>query len=131
MTIETEAAWQADGGDWSHETGKDHQNELWVRVNLNDGTGPCRISGHPVQVEYSEGGFKAIFNPAGNPVRTKVSPRGQIDLETAQRLRHGASGDGGYITGVRIPSAQLECKTTKDNLVDIAICSSASVAACQ
>ena len=44
MTIDTDganAAWRDDGGAWSNETGKDHRGDLWVRVDLTDGT-MCR-----------------------------------------------------------------------------------------
>jgi len=128
MTIDTDGVWQDDGGAWSNETGKEHRNELWVRVNLTNGT-TCPGSGHPVHVEYSEGGFKAIFNMAGNPVRTKVSPKGQLSLDGAQRLRHGASG--GYITAVRINGTELTCGITQTNLDSINICSSENDPRCR
>ena len=130
MTIETDGTWQEEAGNWSNETDKDHHNELWVRVDLTDGT-KCKGNGHPVQVEYSAAGFKAIFNPAGNPARTKVAPKAGLDRETNQRLRHGSSGDGGYITGVRINGTLLSCNITQNNLSVINICSSGSVADCQ
>ena len=130
MTIDTDGTWQEEGGGWSNETGKDHHNELWVRVDLTDGN-TCKGNGHPVHIEYSVAGFKAILNPAGNPVRTKVAPRAGLDLETNQRLRHGNSGDGGYITGVRINGTLLSCNITQNNLRVINICSSGSVADCQ
>jgi hypothetical protein len=134
MTIDTDgtnAAWQDDGGAWSNETGKDHRGDLWVRVDLTDGT-MCRPTnpGHPVQIEYSISGFRPIFNVVGNPARTKVSPKGQLDRETNQRLRHG-SGDGGYITGVRINGTPLSCDITRDNLKAINICSSPDTDACR
>jgi hypothetical protein len=132
MTIETDdpnAAWQDEGGVWSNETGKDHRRNLWVRVDLTDGT-MCRATGpgHPVQIEYSIAGFQPIFNVVGNPARTKVSPKGQLDRETNQRLRHG---DGGHITGVRINGTLLTCNITRDNLKAINICSSPDTAVCQ
>lgn len=143
MTIDTDpsAEWQADGGGWKNATGKDrnHKGTFWVRVDLRDGT-TCKDSGHPVHVEYSAGGFKAIFTPAGNPPYTKVEPRGQdqLDLQTNQRLGHGSSADGGYITGVRINGSYIKvtgtndvCPITKDNLTSVSICSSATVAKCQ
>ena len=128
MTIDTAGTWQEEGGAWSNETGKDHKGDLWVRVNLTDGTA-CRGSGRPVHVEYSVGGFKAIFTVAGNPARTKVSPRGQLNLDGTHRLRHGASG--GFITGVNINGVALTCNITQNNLDAINICSSADVGECQ
>jgi hypothetical protein len=129
MTIEIEdGAWQEDGGAWSYESGKDHKGELWVRVDLTSG-GPCKGTGHPVRVDYSEQGFQAIFNVVGNPARTKVSPKGQLTADGTQRLRHGASG--GYITGVHIGGSQLTCDITQTNLSAISICSSADVEKCQ
>lgn len=129
MTIEIEdGAWQEDGGAWSYESGKDHKGDLWVRVDLTSGD-PCKGTGHPVRVDYSEQSFQAIFNVVGNPARTKVSPRGQLTAESTQRLRHGASG--GFITGVRIGNSQLTCNITQTNLSAINICSSADVEKCQ
>ena len=128
MVIDTDGAWQEDGGAWSNETGKDHKGDLWVRVNLQGGT-KCAGSGRPVHVEYSVGGFNAIFNVAGNPARTKVSPKGQLVADGAQRLRHGAAG--GYITGVRIGGTALSCGITQNNLEAINICSSRDVTDCQ
>ena len=128
MTIDTAGEWQDDGGAWSNETGKDHRGDLWVRVNLTDGT-TCKGTGRPVHVEYSVGGFKAIFNVAGNPARTKVSPKGQLAADGTHRLRHGESG--GHITGVRITGAELTCNITANNLDAINICSSADVEQCQ
>ena len=127
----SDAEWQDDsGGAWTNETGKDHRGELWVRVDLTDGT-PCMGSGHPVQVDYSVGGFKAMFNVVGNPARTKVSPKGQLEKETNQRLRHGTAGDGGYVTGVKINGQDLTCNITRDNLVSINICSSQDDTKCR
>jgi hypothetical protein len=130
MTIDTDGTWQADGGAWSNETGKDHHNDLWVRVNLTNGT-TCKGSGHPVHIEYSVNGFNAIFNVVGNPARTKVAPRNGLVFETNHRLRHGTQADGGYITGVRINGSLLTCDITQNNLDVINICSSASSADCQ
>ena len=128
MTIDTAGEWQDDGGAWTNETGKDHKGDLWVRVNLTGGT-TCKGTGRPVHVEYSAGGFKAIFNVAGNPARTKVSPKGQLTPDGTHRLRHGASD--GYITAVRINGTALSCDITQNNLDAINICSSADVGDCQ
>jgi len=131
MTIEGGGAWQEDGGTWSYETGNDHQNNLWVRVDLTDGA-PCKGTGHPVRVEYSVQGFQAIFTVAGGATpKTKVAPRAGLNRETPQRLRHGSQGDGGHITAVRIGANQLSCNITQNNLGAINICSSANVPACQ
>jgi hypothetical protein len=130
MTIDTEdGTWQADGGAWSNETvKKEHKGELWVRVNLTSGT-TCKGSGHPVQIEYSDVGFKAMFNVVGNPPRTKVGPKGQLDRDGDKRLKHGASGE--YITGVKINGSALNCDITQNNLDVINICSSAANKECQ
>jgi hypothetical protein len=131
MTIDTEdGTWQDEGGAWSNETvKKEHKGDFWVRVTLTDGTDACEGQGHPVHVEYSAGGFKAIFTVAGNPARTKVSPRGQLTKETDQRLSHGASG--GYITGVRINGSLLSCNITATNLDAVRICSSPEAKDCK
>lgn len=129
MTIETSGEWKDDGGAWSNETGKKgHKGDLWVRVDRANAPS-CMGTGRPVHIEYSAGGFQAIFNVAGNPARTKVSPKGQLTKETNQLLRHGSSG--GYITGVRINGTALTCDITQTNLKVINICSSADVADCQ
>lgn len=128
MTIETDGEWKDEGGAWSNETGKEHKGDLWVRVNLTDGTS-CKGTGRPVHIEYSAGGFNAIFNVAGNPARTKVSPKGQLTRETDKRLSHGSSGE--FITGVRINGNTLTCNITQNNLDVIKICSSPDTADCQ
>ena len=130
MTIDTEdGTWQADGGTWSNETvKKDNKGELWVRVNLTNGT-TCKGSGHPVHVEYSAGGFKAMFNVVGNPARTKVGPKNQLDPDGDKRLKHGLSGE--YITGVKINGSTLNCDITPSNLDVINICSSPDRKDCQ
>jgi len=135
MTIDTrDGEWQAAGGGWKNVTGKDFENkkELWVRVDLKDGT--CKGSGHPVQVEYSVGGFKAIFSIAGGKKpQTIASPRGRgkLERETGQRLRHGKSGDGGYIERVKISGTTFSCNITEDNLKAVNICSSPDVSECK
>ena len=130
MTIDTEdATWQDEGGAWSNETGKkEHKGDFWVRVDLTDGNS-CKGTGRPVQIEYSAGGFKALFNVVGNPPRTKVSPKGQLTKESDTRLSHGATGE--YITGVRINGNTLTCDITQNNLKVINICSSADLKDCQ
>lgn len=130
MTIETDGEWMEDGGAWSNETGKkEHKGDLWVRVDRMDGTTICKGTGRPVQIEYSAGGFNALFNVVGNPPRTKVSPKGQLTKETPKLLRHGSTG--GYITGVRINGTVLQCDITQNNLKVINICSSPDVSDCQ
>jgi hypothetical protein len=130
MTIDTEdGTWQGDGSAWSNETGKkENKGELWVRVDLTNGT-TCKGTGRPVHIEYSVGGFKAMFHVAGNPPRTKVSPKGQLDPDGDKRLKHGSSGE--YITGVTINGKALACDITQNNLNVINICSSADAADCQ
>lgn len=131
MTIETGGEWQEDGGTWSHESGKGHQNNLWVRVDLTNGA-TCKGTGHPVRVDYSIQGFQAIFTVAGGSTpKTKVAPRAGLNRETPKRLRHGSQGDGGHITAVRIGANQLSCDITQNTLSAINICSSANVPACQ
>ncbi len=132
ITIETDGEWREDGGSWSNEPGKGkgHRGDLWVRVNLTNDN-PCRGSGRPVHIEYSAGGFQANFNVVGNPPRTKVSPKGQLNRESNQLLRHGSQNDGGYITGVKINGTTLTCPITQTNLEAIYICSSADASACQ
>jgi hypothetical protein len=136
MTVDTDkdAEWQDDGGGaggaWKNETGKDHGGDLWVWVYLNDGT-TCSGHGTPVQINYSAGGFKAKFDVVGNPPRTKVSPKGQFELKTKQRLGHGADGDGGYINGVEIHQQPLTCNITSTNLTSIHICSTGDEQKCK
>lgn len=130
MTIDTDGQWEDDGGAWKNVTGKDNKNELWVRVDLTDGT-TCKGSGHPVHVEYSAGGFKATFNVAGNPPQTNVAPKGQLNRLTNQRLQHGSSGDGGYINLVRVNNTALNCSITQNNLKSVNICSSPDVSECK
>jgi hypothetical protein len=132
MTVDTvDGRWEEDGGSWRNETGKQHGNELWVKVVLTNST-TCRGSGHPVVIDYSAAGFQAIFNVTGGKTpRTIVAPRAQLNLETSQRLRHGAAGDGGYITGVRIGGNPLQCGITQSNLDAIHICSASGVSDCQ
>jgi hypothetical protein len=60
-----------------------------------------------------------------------VSPRGQIDLESKQLLRHGTHGDGGYVTGVKIQGTDLACNITKETLVAVNICSSPDDSYCK
>jgi hypothetical protein len=130
MTIDTKGGeWQKTTGAWKNVTGKDNKGELWVRVDLTGGT--CKGSGHPVQVEYSVNGFKAIFDIAGNPPHTTAAPRGRRKLErvTKERLTHGSSG--GFINGVKIPGSTFNCTITKENLKAVNICSSPDVPECK
>jgi hypothetical protein len=126
MTIDTvtDAEWKEDGGNWSNETGKDHQGDLWVRVEFTDGT-ICSNHGWPLQIDYSAGGFGATFTVGGNPKRTKVGPKGQLNNDTKQRLSHGSSGE--YINGVKINGQTLPCTITQNNLKSIMVCSSPGV----
>ena len=136
MTVETAspAEWADSGGQWTHDSKKTHGGELWVKILVTNGP-PCTGSGHPVHVDFSQAGFQANFNVAGNgsstaPYRTVVTPRGQLDKESPIRLRHGTAGTG-YITGVKIGSNDLNCGITQANLNYIAICSSPNVDECQ
>jgi len=135
MNIDTanDAEWTGENGQWSNETGKDHGGDLWVWVYLKGSTDPaCSGQGTPVEIDYSEGGFKAKFDVVGNnPPRTKASPKGQLDMKSKQRLVHG-EGDNGYITGVEIHNQPLmNCTITSTNLTSIHICSTGDQQKCK
>jgi hypothetical protein len=137
MTVDTDdpkAKWTEENGQdqWSNETGKEHHNDLWVLVVLNDNTKCGPLQGKPVQIDYSDASFNPQFKVVGNPPRTKVTPSSKFILETDQRLRHRKANDdndGEYITGVKVQGQTLQCDYTK--LKAIYICSSGDVADCK
>jgi hypothetical protein len=142
MTIDTanDAKWGGDKEDsahdqWSNETGKNHGGDLWVYVYFK-GTPPtlaCSGQGTPVEIYYTPGSFKAKFDVVGNgsSTRTKVSPKGQIDKRSEQRLEYGAHGVG-YIDHVEIHNQRLpNCDITITNLDSIHICSTGDVKKCK
>lgn len=134
MTVDTKddtGEWN-DDGDWSHDTnGKIHGGKLWVLVIYKNASFCPAVSSQPVpkegdkvDVNYSDGNFKAKFKVVGNnPPRTKVA-KNDLVKKTDQRLQHGQDGDGGFITSVDIDNQPLDCQITKDNLDQIKICSS-------
>lgn len=133
MTIDTanDAKWGGDNAhdQWSNETGKHHGGDLWVWVYFKGDKAPaCSGQGTPVEIYYTPGSFKAKFDVVGNgsSTRTKVSPKGQIDKISEQRLEYGAHGVG-YIDHVEIHNQRLpNCDITITNLDSIHICSTAN-----
>ena len=125
-TSDTSAKW-TDDGDWSHETtDKMHHGDLWVLVLLKDGS-KCPASGQPeqgspVQIDYSEAGFKAMFKVVGNnPPRTKVSPKNDFRKASDQQIVHDGTG---HVTGIKINGHDLSCAGIDTQLDQIKICSS-------
>jgi hypothetical protein len=116
-------SWGDGGAHWVYESGQNHGGDLWVKVTTNSQS--CTGTGRPVQVTYSEAAFQTTFNVAAG--RTIVAPKNGFTLN-GQRLTHEGPG---YITGVRIGGNDLSCGMTSTNLVEINICSSGSVGACQ
>jgi len=122
--------WQDGGSDWINETGKGNGGELWVKVTSSTGT--CRASGKPVHIQYSEPSVHVIFTTSGMwwTSRTRVSPKSGIARVDGQHLRAGNAGDGGHITEVRTQNVTCPLSPTSAN-VEINICSSSKVTACQ
>ena len=145
MTVDTAddtGTWGEDT-DWSNETtGKQHHGDLWVLVIYKDRSfcpatsdnppKPAPANGSPLQIEYTQANFKAKFNVVGNPARTKVGPKNDLERDQAhKRLQHGMAGDNQYITGVKLPPAgpggqdrNLDCDFSPAKLDQIKICSS-------
>lgn len=131
INIETiDGVWQDGGSDWINETGKANSGELWVKVTSSTGT--CRASGKPVHIQYSEPSVQAIFTTSGMWwfSKTRVSPKSGIARVDSKHLRAGTAGDGGHITEVRTQNATCSLSPTSAN-VEINICSSSKVTACQ
>jgi hypothetical protein len=135
MHLITEDKWVENGTtSWSNETPSDkiHRDQFWVKVMLTDNT-ECTDIGKPVMITYSDTAFHALFTPgpAVNPNdrRTQVTPPKPklelVDVNNPTDLRHGADGDGNYITGVKVGGGQPLCgDLTKEKLKEVRICSS-------
>ncbi len=131
----TDGHWEPNGdANWSNETrsSSDNLGYFWVRVNLKNGT-HCADSGKTVQLDYSDASFNPVFTTGGGrggQTRTQVAPRGQLDREDPQRLRHGAIGDGGYIKAVNVGGNALCSPLTSANLDKVLICTNNVTQAC-
>jgi hypothetical protein len=136
MHIDTyDGVWTPDGNDWRNETPakKVHQNDLWLAVTYNNGAAKCKAAapGHPIIIRYSDAGVQAHFNPAGNPVRTKVTLTGSWARESNRKtLSHGTPGQGN-IADIRVNGADPGCDLTPAALDRIFICSSSADANCR
>src|SRR5262245_23520335 len=131
IEIETlDGTWTAGTDEWTNETvGKGSANELWVKVTSSTGT--CRGSGKPVHIRYSQPGVQVMFTTRGFwwTAKTRVSPKSGVTLLDSRHLRAGTAG-AGYITEVQTQSVTCSLSPTSAN-VEINICSSSSVTACQ
>jgi hypothetical protein len=132
IDIETQdGEWNDGGADWINQTsGKINGGELWVKVTSSTGT--CRAQGKPVQIQYSQPGVQVTLTTSGAWwfAKTRVAPKSAIAFVDVKHLRAGAAGDGGHITEVRTQSLTCTLSPTSTN-VEINICSSAKVSACQ
>jgi dsDNA-specific endonuclease/ATPase MutS2 len=62
--------------------------------------------------------------------KTRVSPKAGVAFVDGKHLRAGSAGDGGHITEVR--AQNQTCTLSADSLnVEVNICSSSKVTACQ
>jgi hypothetical protein len=132
IEIETADGEWKDGNDaWINQTsGKINSGELWVKVTSSTGT--CRAVGKPVQVEYSQPNVRAVFTTSGFwwTTRTRVSPKAGLTFVDRKHLQAGTPGDGGHITEVRTQNLTCSLSANSTN-VEINICSSSKVTACQ
>jgi hypothetical protein len=132
IDIETQdGVWTDGGGDWINQTsGKVNGGDLWVKVTSSTGT--CRASGQPVHIQYSQPGVQVTFITSGVWwfAKTRVAPKSAIAFVDGKHLRAGAAGDGGHITEVRTQNLTCTLSPTSAN-VEINICSSSKVSACQ
>jgi hypothetical protein len=134
MHVITQAEWKANGTTWSNETAPNevNQGQFWVLVLLKDGT-RCKETGPTVMIDYSVSSFHAVFTPGpgvNHVTRTQVAPPKPdfdlVDPNVPKDLRHGADGDGNYITAVKVRGQSVCGALTADNLDQIRICSSDS-----
>ena len=132
IEIETiDGEWKDGGSDWFKDSpGRINGGDLWVKVTSSTGT--CRAMGKPVHVQYSVPGNQVTFTTSGAWwwSKTRVSPRSGITRVDGKHLRAGTSGDGGHITEVRAQNLTCSLSSTSAN-VEINICSSSKVTACQ
>jgi len=123
--------WQDGNSEWINQTsGTVNSGELWVKVTSSTGT--CRASGKPVHIDYSVPGNQVTFTTSGLWwfSKTRVSPKSAIALVDSKHLRAGTPGDGGHITEVRTQNLTCTLSANSSN-VEINICSSSKVTACQ
>ncbi len=132
INIETQdGQWQDGNSEWINQTsGTVNSGELWVKVTSSTGT--CRASGKPVHIQYSVPGNQVTFTTSGVWwfSKTRVSPKSAIALVDSKHLRAGTAGDGGHITEVRTQNLTCTLSANSSN-VEINICSSSKVTACQ
>ena len=132
INIETQdGQWNDGGNEWINQTsGTVNSGELWVKVTSSTGT--CRASGKPVHIQYSVPGNQVTFTTSGVWwfSKTRVSPKSAIALVDSKHLRAGTPGDGGHITEVRTQNLTCTLSANSSN-VEINICSSSKVTACQ
>jgi hypothetical protein len=123
--------WQDGNSEWINQTsGTVNAGELWVKVTSSTGT--CRASGKPVHIGYSVPGNEVTFTTSGVWwfSKTRVSPKSRLVLIDPKHLRAGTPGDGGHITEVRTQNLTCSLSAASAN-VEINICSSSKVTACQ
>jgi len=132
INIETQdGQWNDGGNEWINQTsGTVNSGELWVKVTSSTGT--CRASGKPVHIQYSVPGNQVTFTTSGVWwfSKTRVSPKSAIALVDSTHLRAGNARDGGHITEVRTQNLTCTLSANSSN-VEINICSSSKVTACQ
>lgn len=132
INIETQdGQWNDGGNEWINQTsGTVNSGDLWVKVTSSTGT--CRASGKPVHIQYSVPGNQVTFTTSGVWwfSKTRVSPKSAIALVDSTHLRAGNAGDGGHITEVRTQNLTCTLSANSSN-VEINICSSSKVTACQ
>jgi hypothetical protein len=132
IEIETlDGEWKDGNTEWINQTtGTLNANDLWVKVTSSTGT--CRAAGKPVHIQYSQPNVHVVFTTSGVwwTAKTRVSPKADLALVDGKHLRAGTPGDGGHITEVR--AQNLTCSLSPNSAnVEINICSSSKVKACQ
>ncbi len=132
IDIETQdGEWKDGTSEWINQTtGKANAGDLWVKVTSSTGT--CRASGKPVHIQYSQPGVQVTFTTSGMWwfAKTRVNPKSAIAFVDGKHLRAGNAGDGGHITEVRAQNLTCSLSPNSSN-VEISICSSSKVTACQ
>ena len=132
IEIETvDGEWKDGGSDWFKDSpGRINSGDLWVKVTSSTGT--CRAMGKPVHVLYSVPGNQVTFTTSGMWwfSKTRVTPKSAVAFVDGKHLRAGTAGDGGHITEVRAQNLTCSLSSTSAN-VEINICSSSKVTACQ
>jgi len=123
--------WKEGNNEWINQTtGTMNANDLWVKVTSSTGT--CRGVGKPVHIQYSQPSVHLVFTTSGMwwTAKTRVSPKAGVALVDRTHLRAGTAGDGGHITEVR--AQNQTCTLSADSMnVEVNICSSSKVTACQ